>query len=78
MFQLIGAGAAEKNSENIMKVETAIAQASRKMEDLRDPYKNYNKLSIAEINKLTPSINWLEIMSASGLKKCGYNCSRTT
>jgi putative endopeptidase len=69
MFQLIGAdAAASKNSENIMKLETAIAKASRKMEDLRDPYKNYNKLTIAEINKLTPSINWVEMMNALGLK----------
>lgn len=70
MFQLLGADEknALKNSEKIMEVETALAKASRKMEDLRDPYKNYNKMSIAEVNKLTPSINWITMMSDLGLK----------
>lgn len=70
MFRLIGTDekTAAANSESIIKLETAIAKASRKMEDLRDPYKNYNKMSISEVNKLTPSIQWSEIMNSLGLK----------
>lgn len=70
MFGLIGSDekTAAANSESIIKLETAIAKASRKMEDLRDPYKNYNKMSVSEVNKLTPSIQWPEIMTALGLK----------
>ncbi|MES2394935.1 MAG: M13 family metallopeptidase N-terminal domain-containing protein, partial [Bacteroidota bacterium] len=70
MFGLIGSDekTAATNSESIIKLETAIAKASRKMEDLRDPYKNYNKMSISEVNKLTPSIQWPEIMAGLGLK----------
>lgn len=70
MFRLIGTDekTAAANSESIIKLETAIAKASRKMEDLRDPYKNYNKMSISEVNKLTPSIQWPEIMNGLGLK----------
>jgi putative endopeptidase len=70
MFQLIGTDekTAGANSERILKLESALAKASRKMEDLRDPYKNYNKMSIAQINKLSPSINWAETMRLLGLK----------
>lgn len=70
MFQLIGTDekTSSANSESIVKLETAIAKASRKMEDLRDPYKNYNKMSVSELNKLTPSIQWPEIMNGLRLK----------
>jgi len=70
MFSLFGADdkTSSANSASIMKLETALAKASRKMEDLRDPYKNYNKMTIAEMNKLTPSLNWSEIIAELGLK----------
>ncbi len=70
MFQLIGEDEKKsfENSEQIIQLETAIAKACRKMEDLRDPYKNYNKMSITAFNKLTPSIKWNQIMSDLGLK----------
>lgn len=55
-------------SERIMNLETALAKSSRKMEDLRDPYKNYNKMSIEAMNKLTPSLKWSVIISDLGLK----------
>ena len=70
MFQLIGedSGIAEKNSLTIMNLETGIAKTCRKMEALRDPYKNYNKMSVEAVNKMTPSIKWPEIIAALGLK----------
>ncbi|MES2591445.1 MAG: M13 family metallopeptidase [Bacteroidota bacterium] len=70
MFQLIGMDekTSSQNSENILKLETAIAKASRKMEDLRDPYKNYNKMTIADLNKRTPSIKWAELIGTLGLQ----------
>jgi putative endopeptidase len=70
MFQLINVDSvtAAKNSSAIMSLETSLAKASRKMEDLRDPYKNYHKMSIKAVDKLTPSIKWTEMMTALGLK----------
>jgi putative endopeptidase len=59
---------AEKNSTNIMAIETALAKASRKMEDLRDPYKNYNKMTVGALNKITPSIDWINMLAKLGLK----------
>jgi putative endopeptidase len=42
----------------LMKLESALAKHSRKLEALRDPQKNYNKMSISQLNTLTPHINW--------------------
>jgi putative endopeptidase len=69
-FQLSGMSAedADKKGGNIMALETALAKACRKMEDLRDPYKNYNKMTVASLNKLTPSIEWNEMLGKLGVK----------
>ena len=70
IFQLTGTDekTAEKNSAAIMKLETTVAKTNRKMEDLRDPYKNYNKMSLAQVSKITPSINWPGTLLTLGLK----------
>jgi len=52
----------EKNASIIMSLETDLAKASRKLEALRDPIKNYNKLSLTQFNKLTPEINWKDVL----------------
>ena len=64
MFVLIGDddAKAKKNASVVMKLETNLAKASRKLEDLRDPYKNYNKMSVEAFGKLTPSVNWVDLM----------------
>jgi len=44
-----------------MAFETALARVSRKLEDLRDPVRNYNKMSPIELTKKhTPSITWAD------------------
>ncbi|MEP6833012.1 MAG: M13 family metallopeptidase [Gemmatimonas sp.] len=51
--------AAKTDAANVMAFETALAKASRKLEDLRDPQANYNKMTPAEMtSKRTPSIDW--------------------
>ena len=71
MFQKLGdeATAAGKAGKEIVSLETALAKSSRKLEDLRDPYKNYNKMTVAELNKLTPSIDWNILLSDMGVTK---------
>jgi putative endopeptidase len=61
MFRLLGADeqAAASNAQKVMAFETALAKVSRKLEDLRDPQRNYNKMSLAELTKkYTPAIAW--------------------
>jgi putative endopeptidase len=70
IFQLLGAdnAAAGRQSAVVMKIETALAAKSRKLADLRDPYKNYNKMSVAEASRLTPRLNWSELLTQVGMK----------
>ena len=70
MFKLMGYHnvQAKKAADNLMKLETAIAKASRKREDTRDPLKNYNKISFKQLLKSTPYFNWKIFVANTGLK----------
>ncbi|PKB17975.1 M13 family metallopeptidase [Flavobacterium sp. 5] len=60
IFELCGENKniSSENATIVMKLETELAKNSRKLEDLRDPNKNYNKMSVTQLNKLTPDIDW--------------------
>jgi putative endopeptidase len=58
---------ATKSAASIMKFETDLAKASRKMEDLRDPIKNYNKMSVAKLNELSSNIPWNKMLTGMGI-----------
>jgi putative endopeptidase len=64
MFGLLGDDAAHAaaNAATVMRLETELAGASRKLEDLRDPQKNYNAMSLDEVTAVTPSIHWREFL----------------
>jgi putative endopeptidase len=70
MLQLLGESPAiaKKHSAGIMNIETGLASKSRKLEDLRDPYHNYNKLTMEEVAKLSPSVNWPNFFTLMGIK----------
>ena len=60
VFKLSGlsdatAAAATKKTYDLEKF---LADSSRKLEDLRDPYHNYNKMPLAGLSKLSPAIDW--------------------
>jgi len=54
-------------AQGLMKLETAIAKTSRKREDTRDPWMNYNKLTFKQLTESTPNIDWKIFMSGVGL-----------
>jgi putative endopeptidase len=60
IFKLLGQDSttANANAARVMALETSLAKSSRKLEALRDPYKNYNKLTLAQLDKLTPGLDW--------------------
>ncbi len=69
VFSLMGYAAdkAKASATNLMKLETSLAQVSRKREDLRDPWKNYNKMTFKQVSELTPNIDWKLFMDGVGL-----------
>lgn len=70
MFELVGytPAAATKNMESVMKIETNLAQAAYDKVKLRDPHANYNFMTIADLQKMVPQINWNNYLNALGLK----------
>ncbi|HEX9128085.1 MAG TPA: M13 family metallopeptidase, partial [Gemmatimonadaceae bacterium] len=60
---------AKTAAANVMAFETALAKASRKLEDLRDPVANYNKMTPAQLtSKYTPSIAWSDRLAVFGVR----------
>ncbi len=72
VFRLLGendsAKAAQK-AKSVIALETRLASASRRLEDLRDPYKNYNKMSVGDLQKLSPTIDWNATIKGIGVPK---------
>jgi len=62
---------AAEDANKIMAFETALAKASRTRVELRDPQKNYNKMSPADLQKLTPDWSWSEYFKAINLAEPG-------
>ena len=65
----IDSNEAAKKATDIIALETKLAKASRKLEDLRDPYANYNKMAISDLKKLSPGIDWPTTLKQIGVTK---------
>ena len=62
---------AARISDDVMRIETRLAQASKSMTELRDPEANYHKMSYDQLKKDFAGIDWdayLQIFGISGLK----------
>jgi len=60
MFTLAGdpSDQAANEAKTVMRIETALAKASRTRVELRDPEKNYNPTPVADLKSLTPNWSW--------------------
>jgi putative endopeptidase len=69
MFRLLGdsAGPAEAHAATVMAIETELAGGSRKLEDLRDPEKNYHAMAPDSLERVTPSIRWRRQLVEAGV-----------
>ncbi len=70
LFKLMGAdeATAKAKAEAILKLETELAKASRKLEDLREPYANYNKYAITKLPTLSPAMSWAKCLELMGVQ----------
>jgi endothelin-converting enzyme/putative endopeptidase len=63
---------AAKDAAEILKIETALAKASLTRVDRRDPHKTYHMMTVAELQGLTPAIDWpryFTVQGAPGVEK---------
>lgn len=68
-FQGKDSSFALKTANNIFAFETKLAQHSRSLADLRDPYLNYHKVAISHLKKLSSSINWEKFLKDMDVTK---------
>ena len=69
IFTLMGVSEADAQAKAkaIVALETRLAKSSRKLEALRDPYANYNKMAIAQLNKMAPRTDWPKYLQLIGV-----------
>jgi len=74
-FELTGTDSttANKQAVDILALETEIARWHRRPEELRDPVKNYNKMPVAALEKLSPNIGWGATLARMGAKTDSVN-----
>lgn len=69
LFELQGADSstATAQAKGVLAIEQQLAAASRKLEALRDPYANYNKMSMTQLQRLAPAVSWQQVFTGIGL-----------
>lgn len=70
MFECLGnyPESALAHAATIMKIETELAKNSQNAVEQRDPQKQYNPFTKAELMKLTPNVNWNIYFATIGIK----------
>ncbi len=69
MFGDLGVGDtyAAHEAAAVMRIETALAQASTQRADLRDPYRVYHKVTRTELDALSPGLDWSVFLTGLNL-----------
>lgn len=55
-----------RQARSIFTFETRLAMYSRKLADLRDPYANYNKMSLSQFQTFNKAIDWKHFLTETG------------
>jgi len=68
MFELMGdpADAASAHANTVLAIETGLAEASMNRIDRRDPEKVYHKISVDDLQALSPHISWKAYFADAG------------
>lgn len=70
MLQFLGEkpDVAKKNAERVLALETAMAKPRLDRVERRDRRKTYNPMSVADLQKLTPAVDWKKFIEGVGIK----------
>jgi putative endopeptidase len=68
MLKLMGGpeSTAASDAQSIMQLETALAKVSLDITSQRDPNKVYHLMQVAELQKLTPNLEWSRFLTEAG------------
>ncbi len=67
MFELFGLSDGADKAKTVLRLETRLAKAAYSNVELRDPQRNYNKMSIDELQTLVPQLDWKTYFAAFGI-----------
>ncbi len=59
---------AKANAEKVLAIETAMAQPRLDRVERRDRRKTYNPMSVADLQQLTPAVDWKKYIEGVGIK----------
>jgi len=70
MFELIAVepDKADAYANNVLNLETALAEISMSRKDRRDPHKTYHKMPLQELHEMTPNISWEAFLPEYGVE----------
>jgi putative endopeptidase len=63
--------AAQTDAQAVLQLETALAKGSKTRVQLRDPVANYHRMTVDELQKLTPHFDWKAYFAVLGLADPG-------
>ncbi len=77
-FMLTGedSATAAKGAASVLALETAMAQSHLTPVEQRDPLKNYNKMAIGDLEKMSPNIGWTAMLGRMGIHTDSVNVSQ--
>jgi putative endopeptidase len=67
---------AQKQAEQVLALETKLAASHLTPVELRDPIKNYHKMSVAALQQLSPQLNWSDLLPQIGIQTDSINVSQ--
>ncbi len=69
MFELLGdkPEQAAAQAQTVMNMETKLAEASMTRVERRDPQKTYHRMTLAQLQQLTPNFDWTFYFKAMGI-----------
>lgn len=78
LFKMTGddSATAVKNMTANFELEKQMASSHRTNVELRDPQSNYNKMSVADINKQHPNLKWSQLLSNLSIKTDSVNMAQ--
>ncbi|MGV3595303.1 MAG: M13 family metallopeptidase [Sediminibacterium sp.] len=67
---------ATQQATAVLKLETAIAVSHLAPVELRDPIRNYHKMSVVDLQKISPNINWSNSLQQMGIQTDSVNVAQ--
>ena len=77
IFTLYGYTNGSDAAKTVLRLETRLARAAKSNVELRDPIANYNKMSVADLQKMVPEVDWNAYLGAMNITTDSLSIGQT-